>query len=163
MASLLSTIVNQTTEQPGLKQDQFVLLLTHIEGLQTKVGVAQLVGEADKAGRRIHENDLPRDNEIDLVTIHHSTIDRAYGGIAYLYEFTDQKDPSRTLGEMVRAGMFVWDSYIKVPVYGNADAWSPESHVYMDAVCPGMKVGAVSVPSDVQPAESGNHVSKRCS
>lgn len=37
-------------------------------------------GKHCKAVRWILRKEMPRENEVDLVTIHHSTIEQAYGG-----------------------------------------------------------------------------------
>lgn len=110
----LSTMNSQTAKQLDVKQEQFMSLFTRVERLQTKAGVTQRFGESNKAIHQIYGSKLPRDTRLDLVTIHHLTTDRAYVGNAYSYKFSDPEDPDYTLGHMIRAGMFVWNSWKSV-------------------------------------------------
>lgn len=111
-ASLLFAINNRTTEQHGLEQHQLVSLFTRVEWAQTKVRVALIFDESGKVVRRTHGNELPRENGLEHVTIHHPTIGRVNASTVYLYKLSGQEDPSHWLEYIVSAGVHLRQSKI---------------------------------------------------
>lgn len=85
-------------------------LFTCAKELQTKNGVTQLFDKSDKVVRRIHRNELLCDNGIELVMVHHLMMNPAYGGTANPFEFFNPGDHYRTVGDIVRASMYVRDN-----------------------------------------------------
>lgn len=112
-----------------------------------------------KVVSRICGNELPRDNNFDLVTIHHSSIDGAHVGIAHPYKFSGLADSPHTLESTVIADMYVWDNceFLLEHVKVNALNWI--SHVYVDAVYLYPILITASVASNVQPAKLENSIS----
>lgn len=104
---LLSNINTTTAERHGLKQNQSVVLFTLVKSRPTKVGIARHLGESVKIFHHIHGTAMPCDEGKDLVTIHHSTMDREYVKIRYPYVFSDPEDPSDSLGDIVTIGIYI--------------------------------------------------------
>lgn len=76
MTSLFSKLNIATAKQRGLNLNQFVMLVTPVERRPTKDTITHLFGESRKTVRCIHGSTLPLDKSEDLVTIHHTTLDR---------------------------------------------------------------------------------------
>lgn len=83
-------------------------------------------------------------------------MDRAYAGNGYPCKISGQENHPRTLGEMVRAVVYVWNSYEMVPMDGKVDGQSQKSNVRMKTDCQDSTVSVASVQIDVHQAESWN-------
>lgn len=109
MASPLSTNNIQATEQRGLNWDQLVPLSTRVEK-QTKVAVAQLFDESGEVVCSVHSNKLLHENGLKLLTIHHTTMDRANADIAYHIKCYDPEKPSEMIEDTGSANKYMWES-----------------------------------------------------
>lgn len=58
-------------------------MLTVVERYPTDIGIARLFGALEKIIHCNHGTALSCDKDKDLVTIHHSKVDRAYARIRY--------------------------------------------------------------------------------
>lgn len=103
---------------------------------------------------------LPRDENKDQTTIHHSAMDRAYAEIGYQEIFSGLED-SFVLGNMVIAGAYVENHPKLVPEDDKRGAQKRKSPINVNAVDRASKVSALGVQSivdftkpetDVQPA-----------
>lgn len=86
-------------------------------------------------------------------------MDQAHASIAYQYWFSDSEDPPRALGDIVSAGIYVWDSFKSATEYTQAAAQSWKNLIHLNVYCPGLTVSAFYVPSDVQLAKLETPVS----
>lgn len=153
VATPVSTINMQTTEQRGQIRHQFLLLSKRLEELRKIVLVLLLFIEFDKVVRWIHKTDLPHENALDLVAIHYSTTNFAYSGNTILYKSFSQEDPSLTFGNVVSAGTNVWVDCKLVLNYSKAGAQSRKIQDPVEPILPNFTVGVTSAQSDVQQAE----------
>lgn len=64
----------------------------------------------EKIVSQTHGSALPRDNDKDLITMHHSTTDCKYAGIRYLYDISGLEGPPNLLGDTVTAGIYVCET-----------------------------------------------------
>lgn len=76
-----------------------------------------------------------------------------------VYDFACTDEGSRVYlnwsraGDIVSAGIYIWDSCELVHVNGKASAKSRDSHVHFDGICSHQKVRATTVLRDVHPVE----------
>lgn len=110
-------------------------------------------GEFGKIVRRIRGTALLRDKKMDQVTIYRSKMDCAYAGIRYPYVFSNSENPPHLLGNIVTAGICVWDSQKLVLEDGEMRAQSWRSHINVHATGSDSTVSAAAVLSNVHPAE----------
>lgn len=133
---IFCVISNKSVEQCGLTKNQSMLPVTQFEEWQTEVGVLQLFYKSDKFIRHTHSSRLLQQNGLDIGTIPHLRTNRAYDGITYPYRFSDPKDFSNTLENLVCATMCVSDSRKLVPEGGKVGARSQECRVCVNVVGP---------------------------
>lgn len=86
-----------------------------------------------------------------MVTIHYFTIEHAYAGIGYLYDFLGPKDPQHSLDETVTAETGVRNSRKLVSVNGETGAQSRVSLKTVETVVPDPTVSATAATGNVNP------------
>lgn len=150
----LPNITNAAVEQRGLKQNQSVKMLTLVEAHPTKVDIARLFGESKKIVRHFCGTALLCNKDRDQAMIHRSRMDRTYAERRYPYVFSGPEYPLHLLGDLVTAGIYVWDSRKLVPKYGETGAQSRKSRINVYAAGYDPTVSAAAVPSNEPPAES---------
>lgn len=67
------------------------------------------------------------------------------------YLFPVPKDPLHSLGDMITASIYVWDSKKLVPEDGDTGTLSRKRHFGVDAIGPGLTKSATTVSSNAHP------------
>lgn len=112
---LLSIVNNHTAEKRGFYLNPLVFPFTSVKRLQTKHEVAQHFSEFCNVVRRIHRNELPSYNRLNLFIINPLRMERSYVDITYPYKCFGQKNYLRMVEMNFCAGVYVWNSCKLVP------------------------------------------------
>ena len=103
----------KSPESRGLRKGEQVKLYNASDSEVVEIGTATLCGTDSDSGflqRQLHLHQLPQTSRADLIVITRCTIKTECSHLPYPYSFKGVEEPPKTLGAMLTAGLYVWDT-----------------------------------------------------